>query len=1096
MSYKEFDVNSQNVKYFLEDIIKRKEFNNYNPAIREQFTKHIFGYSETLSKLVYPSIYPFFSAQYFIRNFINPNTPYKRLLLKWQVGTGKTKGIGAIAHEFIKQYKQRTNLGEHTPQVFVIAFTQEIIQNELIKDPYFGFANVPEIIEWNALKIAASKAGSGSEEMQKFSSFLGILRRRITDRARGGYYTFYGYKAFANRLFIITTEGEKAKFNVLEYTANKTITGDNLSYTDAINEAVKRGYITINNELLNSMKNSLLICDEIHDVYNIAEVNNYGIAIQYVLDTLDEEAPRCIFMSATPITGAASEIVDVLNLLVPKADMRKLVPKGYLLRSDLFTKCTSRETEDDEYFTVSSLKPGALDMIRQLSVGRVSFLLDADVAAYPKRVIIGEDVKSVPYLKLNLCPMSDFQELAFLEERKAFTDTPKPDTAGFNLNSYCMNDLVFPGPDGKFLYNSTEIVPVLQKQHVESAIVEKIAPYGNIITGSFLHKSNLPKYSSKYTYMLNLIEKIVKTDVGKILIYHNRVKVSGVLIIQEILKMNGIIDEFMSPNDNTLCNVCGVKFSDHPVVKANCYSTFSEQLAIYTKKTTPHPFVPTRFLIVNSDIDKNTFERRKALFNADTNTLGHNYRIFLGSKIIKQSHEFVSTRHEIITSFPINYPVTIQVMGRIIRRKAHALLPPELRQGNIYFLVTVRKSGAISPELKKYIDKGQEYLVIQEVDRVMSEVAIDAFMNYEKIKYVQQTDGYINILPYTPVEIKQMPLSTITFNAYNHSDMEIEILQNMCKVLFMARGIWAYADLVKAIKSKVIENINYNSFDDKNIAIAFNKLKTPHKTPNGLMKITYIGGNDQYYIYVKVLNDYMTNLDLECYMKPRKESAGVTVNLTQYLHSGINERNFKLRLQDFNKILLSLTPELILTEFIDTFHYMLLKKIITGSNVTANDKLATSIYKKFKLLYHNAYVTKTSVMVYKDNTWTNMMHSDFDIGPRHKENNIIVGIVNNDATASILDTPQFKIRTPGDTVEILDNRKLSRGLACQSYPKQDLLEYIDRFKRILTKYDIKMPESDSTVGGICQVIKLILLKLEQHSRAESMIDSTRYLYLF
>jgi len=363
--YKRFDVkgNESEIKSFLEDIVKRKEFNNYDPKFQEAFAEKVFGYTETITKLSYPSMYPFFGSQYFIENFINPNTPNQRCLLQWQVGTGKSKAIGAIAHNFIKQYKVRATLGEASPQVFVVSFTQEIIQNELIKDPYFGFATVSEIIEWNALKIAANKAGPGTEAMQTFSAYMGNLRRRITNKVRGGYYVFYGYKTFSTRLFIPTAEGEKVKFNILEYTDNKVLNSnlmasqnETMSYTDVINETVKKGYITVNMELINSMKNALLICDEIHNVYNIINANNYGIAIQYVLDTLGNDAPKCVFMSATPVTGAASEVVDLLNLLVPKNDMKKLVPKGYLSRSDLFVKTTSKELDEEPDLFMTSKK--------------------------------------------------------------------------------------------------------------------------------------------------------------------------------------------------------------------------------------------------------------------------------------------------------------------------------------------------------------------------------------------------------------------------------------------------------------------------------------------------------------------------------------------------------------------------------------------------------------------------------------------------------------------------------------------------------------------------------------------------------------------
>ena len=54
-----------------------------------------------------------------------------------------------------------------------------------------------------------------------------------------------------------------------------------------------------------------MVCDEIHNVYNSVKKNNWGIAIQYIIDNIP--SLKCIYMSATPINNNPSEIVDVLK---------------------------------------------------------------------------------------------------------------------------------------------------------------------------------------------------------------------------------------------------------------------------------------------------------------------------------------------------------------------------------------------------------------------------------------------------------------------------------------------------------------------------------------------------------------------------------------------------------------------------------------------------------------------------------------------------------------------------------------------------------------------------------------------------------------
>lgn len=1046
--YKSF--NGSNLVEFLEDIKSRKEFNNYELHEKSKTpSTELFGYTDLIFNLQMIGI-QWFGSQLFIKNFMNPNTPYQRILIKWQVGTGKSKAIGAIANEFIKQYKIRASLGGVSPSVFVVAFTSEILQDELLKDPAFGFATTSEIMELNSLKIAANRSGLNSEESQKYSTMLGILRRRITDKTRGGYYTFYGYKSFANRLFVITTEGEKAEFNILK--------------CDSIEDAIKNKYVTVNTELLHEMQNSLLICDEIHNVYNIVEPNNYGIAIQYVLNS--KNPPRAVFVSATPVTGAASEIVDLLNLLVPPSEMKQLVGLEKLSRSDLFTKCSIKD-EEDVPFVVSQLKENALQTIQKLSVGRVSFLLDTNIENYPQRILKGEEIPNIPYLKFIKCPFSDFQEATFMEEHKEYADS-------MTLRNYSLNDFVFPNPETPEigLYNSATYFSTLQKAPLEWRQKNGILIDKQNVTGSFLLKENIGKYSTKYYKLLELLEDTIKNDCGKIFIYHNRVRMTGVLLIQEILRTNGILSEHELPTDETICAVCGKLRKQHSKVdKQNDYNVFVNK--------TEHNFIPCRFVIVNSEIDKNTIAKSLSKFNSPSNVWGEEVKIIIGSKIIKEGFDFKNTRHLFILSFPINYPITIQVMGRIIRRNSHIDLPPELRQGNISVLVSLRKDGGMSPELYKYLEKSKEYLVIQEVDRVMSEVSIDSFMNYEKIKNVQQVDGNINILPYTPTKLDTHSTTDITFNVYD--TYEVPLIESICKLLFRVRKVWSYDDLKSAVKTHVISNINYSSFDDRNFNIALNHCKRPYYVGNKLHNVVYVGGIKQFYICVQGIQD------VECYLQPRMEHIGCTINISEHVNAQLGERNFEIKCQELERYLSDEHIEFILTDFTGPFQVRLIEHFITSDKkITSDDKKIIQLYKKFKIMIDdNKYMTSSYINEYDGEKWIHREYIEFNVGKRTKENDIIVGFVSSDNT--LLGEPSFKLRPPTHKIrQLTDYRTVLRGIACKSFDKDKLHKV---YEMLRNEYP-KSPEIAS-----CYNIKYVLLKLEEAARKESMVTSDRYLYL-
>ena len=90
-------------------------------------------------------------------------------------------------------------------------------------------------------------------------------------------------------------------------------------------------------------------------------------------------------------------------------------------------------------------------------------------------------------------------------------------------------------------------------------MVKKYSVINNIVTGDFLLRENIAKYSTKMAKLIDMLNEIIASNESnvdkcqKVMIYHDRVKMSGVLLIQELLRTNGFIDDFSEPTDNTKC---------------------------------------------------------------------------------------------------------------------------------------------------------------------------------------------------------------------------------------------------------------------------------------------------------------------------------------------------------------------------------------------------------------------------------------------------------------------------------------------------------------------------------------------------------------
>jgi len=918
------------------------------------------------------------SYQQFVQNYMNPSTPYKRLLMKWDTGTGKTIGILSIAMNFINYYRLEKEIGNvEIGSVFIMGFSERVFKNELLRFPEFKFISIGERYKLDKLKRLA--ASGSANEIAKYQELVTRIKKRFSNRKGNGFFRFYGYKAFVNRIL-------------------KTSSGINLNdlTEDQIREYITNGKIQYDEEILAQFKNSIIMCDEIHNVYNSIEKNNWGIAIQAVLD----KVPTCraVFASATPLNNSPTEIIDLLNLLLP---VEKRLSKHDFFTSD------------------NKLKPHALENIATISRGRISYVRDVNPKYYPSVAFIGETLNQIPYLKFKRCVMSDFHYNTYIS---AYNGTLAQD-------SQYLVDFALENPEdnniGIYSTNTIKNIANAQQSWKDKYMLDFT---NGKITGDALMRKSLTKYSSKYVAMLDEIHTVIKEKRGKIFIYHNIVHMSGVLFIEQVLLRNGIIDEFSNSTDSTLCCICGKPRSTHPdaklgarhslrfeedidladrinnvvdmftqggnvvnsidggnehqdcinivtdkksikwvkneelMLKIEIHNTYlyaptsymshrlikgeshalrdlaivldeyidnviifqipnyaprlgewlihmgfkldkqkgkyftlkwkgtskandtlvnsidggkvlsSKKQHFYKKlndkivngkvvndkkpilkkykpinddkllnKELNHTFMPLRFVIAHSEIDKSQMQHSIDRFNSVENSTGEQYMILVGSKIIKESYDLKAIQNIFIMGKPDNIPTLIQIRGRAVRKDSHKYLPHNKRHVSVYIFTSCLPTKikntidngkyVLSYEEEKYKEKIASFQIIQNIEQVLHENAIDSFVRYNPSKQIVQTDP-LGALPFKPAglsydkEFTLTELNTKTFDIY-HSHQEVNTLKVVIKRLFIEISpIWTFKDLLDAVRNPLDyeSEINTHLFTEDHFMIALDQL--------------------------------------------------------------------------------------------------------------------------------------------------------------------------------------------------------------------------------------------------------------------------------
>jgi hypothetical protein len=792
------------------------------------------------------------SHQLFVRNFMNPNTKHRTLHLDYSTGVGKTLSAVAAAHEFVKVYRRlyesaktkitnykvrNLELDRITPTVYVLGFegAKSAFIKELLNYTEFGFVTHTEKEELMK-KIKIAESGIPADQ-KAVVDYLVSLKKRITNKSKGGFYKFYGYGKFSSKLF-----GGKVKPSDLEAELAGRVRADRAegrpltTMRALIDEYKARGQITINEAFLKTFEQAFIIGDEIHNTYNMNWKNDRGVALQYVIDNVP--SARLLTLSATPINSNPSEILDLLEYM------------------------TSQPLVKSEYFSGIHMKPGAAEKIAALAAGHFAFIQDTNPRYYPAKETIGSDLvlpadicgfaagSTLPYFKFVFCPMSQYHQEAvtrYMEEGHAKSaDSPEslaaepaeeqaevgllPEENILPTDGYTAYDMVFPGPAGGIFRSSDMplLVSADSKWKEQVGIRERKSTRSTYYSGSFLREENIGQYSSKYHRLLQMLRERLDGS-GKMMIYHDRVVMSGVLLLQELLKANGFCDEYTEPVADTLCARCGRTLGGHDAAAGD----LAGSAGAAGDSPGPHKFAAARFIVAHAEVEKSKMRASIDKFNAPDNTRGDKYLILLGSRIISESYDFKAIRNLFVLSLPVSIPIYLQVVGRAARSGSHLLLPVDQRTVTIHVLVSTvdprwakASSGsgekAVSPELYRYIAKIATYMEIQKVERICNGVSVNKPIHYGLLApQLGQTLGNLPLDP--PPELG--PATQMTFDAYKYNTEEINTIIYIIKRLFMQRPVWTVEGLYERVRAPPVAlEINPALFARENFTIALGRL--------------------------------------------------------------------------------------------------------------------------------------------------------------------------------------------------------------------------------------------------------------------------------
>lgn len=670
--------------------------------------------------------------QSFVSNFINPNTPYKGILIQHGTGTGKTCAAIAIAEKFkdmVKKYNTKIYVLVSGPLI------AENWKNELLRctgETYMKFVDSTVHIDENDKKKMKKAGINQALQYYKFMSNRSFYKKVLGDKI---------------------VDKKTVKDNKIKVSYRKTEEGD---FERDI--AVDRIY---------NLNNSLIIVDEAHGMTN----NNYADALKKIIN--DSHNLKVVLLTATPMRNLADDIVELINFLRPK--------DSQIQKDKIFTS-------DYQYKHEMQLKPNGIDYLKKMTRGYISYLRGADPLTFAKKIDMGTKPKQLLFTKVVCCKMLEFQrrtyDLALEQKVDDGLDRRSEAVANFAFPGLSENKKQIEGYYGKGglikVRNQIKSHYEVLNKKISSDILKKddtdadllfVSESGRSITGSILKLHNLKYFSIKFYTALKKLSRLFwgKKGPRTAFIYSNLVTI-GVELFTEVLLQNGYLEYQENPNNysinsSTICYFCGRTFKQHQLDKMNKNINRTvrdkkddESSSDYekTKEVMPeHDFYPATFVTVTGTssedgvemIPENKTKILDEVFNSLENKNGRHIKFVIGSPVMNEGISLMNVAEVHILDVYYNLGKVDQVIGRAIRHCSHFKLMNEKNPYpivKVYKYAVVLEGNKVSSDIDLYRKAEFKYLLVKKIERALKEVAIDCPLNRHGNIYPEEIKTHAN----------------------------------------------------------------------------------------------------------------------------------------------------------------------------------------------------------------------------------------------------------------------------------------------------------------------------------------------------------------
>lgn len=215
--------------------------------------------------------------------------------------------------------------------------------------------------------------------------------------------------------------------------------------------------------------------------------------------------------------------------------------------------------------------------------------------------------------------------------------------------------------------------------------------------------------------------------------------------------------------------------------------------------------MPISFTYVTGT-NKNLYEANGAkMFNKSDNSEGHFIKILICSPVVKEGYEFKDVAWMIIYNYNKPLPWLIQLIGRVVWLDSHLNAKNKHCIYNIFLNEDAKHS-----ELMSFQESVDDYLAIQEYDKIMFNLSLSWFVPKQQYLYEEITHSFDDFVP-----INDSNIDDTQFYFQDNYKYYFLGIQQLINIYWEKSDVFYIPQLLSEIKqSDFIINMKFITIDE------------------------------------------------------------------------------------------------------------------------------------------------------------------------------------------------------------------------------------------------------------------------------------------